>query len=177
MNAISTARITLEPVAAHHAALMFDGLQDHRAYAYLPDAPPSSIGALESRYARLATGVSHDGREFWLNWMLRLSGTSSYIGYVQATIIRDEAASLVAYHVFPPFWRSGYGGEAVLGMLNMIRTCYDLDEARAYVDTRNSASLKLLERLGFRLSSMIANAETIHGMPSDEYLYIQRFNA
>jgi len=43
--------------------------------------------------------------------------------------------------------------------------------ARAYVDTRNKASIRLLERLGFERVDATKDADFFKGESSDEYVY------
>jgi RimJ/RimL family protein N-acetyltransferase len=169
---ITSARLVLEPVTPAHAAAMFSGLQDKRAYRYMPEEPPETVDALQARYANLATGLSPDGTELWLNWMVRHG--PDYVGYVQATVINAAQAVLVAYHIFPEMWRRGYGREAVAAMLAAVTARHGLVEARAYIDTRNTASIALVESLGFTLRDTIANADVFRGERSDEYFYTKR---
>jgi len=46
-------------------------------------------------------------------------------------------------------------------------------EVRALLDTRNDASSRLLERLGFQRVQLIKNADDFKGAPSDEYEYLR----
>ena len=46
--------------------------------------------------------------------------------------------------------------------------------AEAFIDTRNRASLALVQRLGFTLRTTIYNADTFKGSSSDEYVYERR---
>jgi len=166
---ITSARLVLEPVTPSHAAAMFTGLRDKRAYRYMPEEPPESVDALRERYGNLASGLSPDGTELWLNWMARHGDV--YVGYVQATVITAARAVLIAYHIFPDMWRRGFGREATAAMLAAVTARHGLVEARAYIDTRNAASIALVESLGFTLRDTIANADVFRGERSDEYFY------
>jgi RimJ/RimL family protein N-acetyltransferase len=168
---IATARLQLEPAQARHAEAMFAGLSDKLAYEFIPDAPPGCVAVLAARYARLATGKSPNGRELWLNWMIKSLQYSEFVGYVQATIRPEEAAMLIAYHVFPAHWGQGVGREAVAGMLAHCQAVHHVREARAYIDTRNLPSRRLVEALGFERVALIEQADFFHGEVSDEFLY------
>jgi len=171
---IKTSRLELEPVTAAHGPKMFAGLQDERGYLYFDENPPETLEKLTTRYQKLQTGLSPDGQENWLNWMLRVTETDAYIGYVQATITPAKALMVIAYHIFPAFWGQGFGKEAVRGMIDHCTTNFALTEIQAYTDTRNIASQKLLESLGFTWSKTIREAGFFKGCNSDEYLYILR---
>ncbi len=171
---IETSQLQLEPITPAHAAKMFNGLCDERAYLYFDDSPPETLEKLTARYEKLQTGLSPDGQEKWLNWMLRVRETDEYIGYVQATIRPADSLMVIAYHIFPAFWGQGFGREAVRGMIAHCTASFALDEIQAYTDTRNIASQKLLESLGFTWSKTIREAGFFKGGNSDEFLYILR---
>lgn len=71
MRTLQTARLTLEPQCAVHAAAMFAVLSDPAIYEY-ENAPPASVDALRARYAFLEGRRSPDGSQQWLNWVARL---------------------------------------------------------------------------------------------------------
>jgi [ribosomal protein S5]-alanine N-acetyltransferase len=168
---LRTARLLLEPVRSHHAAAMFAGLSDARGYGFIPDGPPKSIPALAADYARLESGTSPDGRELWLNWIIKRQEQSDFAGYVQATILCDEAALIIAYHIFPDLWGHGLAREAVACMLAHCRARYGVGEARAYIDTRHARSIRLVEALGFTRVAVLPEADFFGGQVSDEYVY------
>ena len=87
MRVVETGSFTLEPQIAAHAEEMFVVLSDPAIYAH-ENQPPRSLEWLRTRFAKLETRLSADGREQWLNWVIRLP-TSELIGYVQATIYPD----------------------------------------------------------------------------------------
>jgi RimJ/RimL family protein N-acetyltransferase len=171
---IKTRRLVMEPVTPDHAEAMFEGLRDPRGYMFMPDDPPETIAALRSRFQVLARGAPPDGSEIWLNWMLRRRRRRHYVGFVQATVTPAARTSLVAYHIFPAFWRQGFGREALAAMLEEIALRHDVREAEAYIDTRNIASIRLVEAEQFVLRERIDDADVIRGERSDEFVYTKR---
>jgi len=92
MRVIETGNLTLEPQTAAHAEEMFAVLSDPAIYEY-ENQPPPSLEWLRTRFTKLESRLSANGREQWLNWVVRLP-TSELIGYVQATVLpNDRAAS------------------------------------------------------------------------------------
>ena len=69
---------------------MFDAMMAGAISDYIPGTPPASLAALRARYARLAQGRSDDGRERWLNWIIRLP-SGRCVGFVQATLYEEHA--------------------------------------------------------------------------------------
>lgn len=167
---IQTARLVLDPLLPTHAAALFTALQDSRLYTYIPDDPPITLTALAARYRRLARRRSPDGREVWLNWVANLRGADQPIGAFQATIPPDGPA-LLAYMIFAPFQRQGYACEGMKAIVARLATVYGVRQVAAEIDTRNAASIALVERLGFTRVATQRNADTFKGATSDEYRY------
>ena len=119
---------------------MFIVLSDPAIYQY-ENAAPSSLDWLRERYQRLETRSSADGREQWLNWVVRMREGAA-IGFVQATIDSDHRAG-VAYEFSSKYWGRGYAGEAVGAILK----------------AENWRSARLLRRLGFVLQTLTLQDE------------------
>lgn len=56
-------------------------------------------------------------------------------------------------------------------MLDHVAGAAGMTIAKALVDTRNNASIRLLERLAFSRMRLIENADHFKGARSDEYEY------
>lgn len=162
-----TNRIILEPLLPEDAQDMFSGLSDNRAYQFIPDEPPISLEALRDRYVFLSEGGNSDGTEIWLNWIIRQAVDQKAVGYTQATLTAEEA--IVAYHIFPAYWRQGIATDAMQFTLTTIFHNPDIKIARAFVDTRNHASIALLHKLGFKQVRTIHDADFFKGANSHEY--------
>lgn len=162
-------RLALEPLRAGHADLVFEGLSDDALYTYIPPLPPASVEALRARYQYLEGRRSPDGRERWLNWAARLPD-GPYVGLVEATVYEDGRAS-IAYFVFTSFARRGYGAEATARVVEHLVEDLGVREVEARIDTRNAASQRLVERLGFARVDTIRDADHFKGSSSDEYVY------
>jgi len=167
---IKTANLRLEPVQQDHAVLLFAALSDAQLYTLMPEEPPTSLEALEKRYAFLQAGKSPDGKEHWLNWTMFDRRTGTPVGTFQATV-RDDAPSDIAYIVFKAHWRRGIAREAGVGVIEHVFARYPTPLLAANMDTRNVASIKLVESLGFKRAAFIPNADSFKGMSSDEYRY------
>lgn len=168
---LHTSRLTLEPLLAAHADQLYAPLSDPQLYTYLPSDPPVSVDALRERYARLEARRSPDGSQLWLNWAARLAD-GAYVGLVEATVHADATAH-VAYFVFRPYQRQGFAGEGVSAVLGHLKDVLGVREARALLDTRNEASWRLMERLGFQRVRLIKDADHFRGASSDEYEYVR----
>ena len=164
-----TSRLRLEPQTRAHAPEMMHVLADPRIHTHIPTDPPTDEHALAERYARLETRRSPDGLEHWLNWIVYHQNTA--IGTVQASAVIAEATSDVAYVFHPDFWGQGFASEAMQAMLEHLKTNLGVRTFTANVDTRNQASQRLLERLGFQKTRLIEHADEFKGSVSDEFVY------
>jgi RimJ/RimL family protein N-acetyltransferase len=131
-------------------------LSDPAIYAY-ENAPPRSVEWLRTRFALLESRRSPNGREQWLNWVIRLPG-SELIGYVQATIDADGGAA-VAYILASAWWGRGLASHAVRLMIAELVASYGVRSLYAVLKCENHRSVRLLERLGFTLASDEAHRE------------------
>jgi ribosomal-protein-alanine N-acetyltransferase len=171
---LQTARLTLEPITAAHADALYPSLQDERLYTFIPQDPPQSLRELAARYQRLSTRLSPDGHEAWLNWAMRLNATSDYAGTLQATVY-PNATALLAYMCFEPFQRQGFAKEGCQRVLDLLAGDYGVRLVAAEIDTRNRASISLIESLEFSRVAFHRDADVFKGSSSDEYRYERRF--
>ncbi len=150
MRTIAAEGVTLEPQTAAHAAEMFKVLCDPAIYAY-ENAPPASLEWLRARFEKLETRQSADGREQWLNWVIRMP-LGELIGYVQATV-RADASAGIAYELCSAYWGRGLATRAVSAMTRELAEHYGVRLFTAVAKRRNFRSTRLLERLGFAQGS------------------------
>lgn len=159
MRVIRTSQLALEPQLTTHAEEMFAVLSDPAIYEY-ENAPPSSLQWLQTRFSKLESRQSHDGREQWLNWVVRL-GAGELIGYVQATVRADGAdgadgiygSALIAYEFASAFWGRGLAHEAAAAMVAELVARYQVRSFFAILKRENNRSMRLLQRLNFSLAT------------------------
>ena len=164
-----TSRLRIEALSLRHASVIFSAQLDPLIYQFIPD-DPLSLEELTRRYSFLEGAKSPDGKEHWLNWVAFDREGHAVIGTFQATVPANGPTS-IAYTVFPPFWGQGYATEIGLCMLAHIFNTYSSSSVIAEIDTRNTASIRLVERWGFCKSKLTHNADFFKGASSDEYTY------
>ena len=167
---LETARLRLEPLTRAHAAEYFAILSDSRLFESIPHDPPATVEALEARFARLERGRSPDGRQAWLNWMIRVKASSICVGRVEASVDPD-ASAYFAYELGSEHWGRGFATEACARVIDALFRDHGVERITAEVDTRNLASIRLLERLGFERGGLKRGADFFKGAPSDELTY------
>jgi [ribosomal protein S5]-alanine N-acetyltransferase len=167
---LETPRLFLEPILPAHAARLNEQLQDERLYRFIPQDPPATLQALEDRYDFLSTRRSPDGREAWLNWAVRERTSGDYAGTLEAPV-HDNRTATVAYMVFVPRQRRGFAAEACGRLLTHLFQNYRVGMVAAKIDTRNVASIALVESLGFERVAFHKDTDHFKGSSSDEYRY------
>lgn len=170
---LETPRLLLEPINAWHGEPMFAGLKDPQLYVYTSDEPPLAVSDLSRRYEKLETRRSAERDELWLNWAV-LDRTRGYAGHMQATVSLDST-SLVAWRIFTAFQRGGIAHEAAAAMLDHL-TAIGVTTAIAFIDTRNTASIKLVQKLGFTLTATHEKREKLRGRWVDDHEFRMTLN-
>lgn len=170
---LHTKRLELEPIVPSHASRLFEALQAPAIYTYIPEEPPVSLLALSERYTRWSARQNEAGDQVWLNYAIRDRSNASYLGTVQATIV-EPGRALLAYLLFPHAWGKGIASEACLALIRALFERFGVNKVAAHVDTRNTASWRLLESLSFERVATIENADVFKGKASDEYVYERR---
>lgn len=147
MDTLTTERLTLEPLTVAHAAELWPALGDARLYAFIPRPPPASHDELARRFARISVRCAPCRDEQWLNWIVRHASTA--IGRVEVTIQADRTA-LLAYELVHDAWGHGYAAEACAAVIEHLFAEFPLARIVAEIDARNTRSIALALRLGFR---------------------------
>ncbi|TSD84221.1 GNAT family N-acetyltransferase [Mycobacterium sp. KBS0706] len=168
-TALVAGELTLEPLRPGHAEGLFDGLADPALYRFIPQEPPADAAALRARFERLAARRSPAGDQAWLNWAIRLPD-GSHAGLVEATVGSTGAAD-IAYFVFRRCQGRGIGRRAVGAVVDALAAEPATTAIGASIDTRNAASIALVEALGFERTGLIRDADHFKGAASDEVRY------
>lgn len=92
------------------------------------------------------------------------------MGLLQGSV-KENGTAHVAHTVFVPYQRQAYATEWLAGLLTHLFDDYHVAGCVAEVDTRNAASITLLERLRFARTGTTVGADVFKGASSDEYRY------
>jgi RimJ/RimL family protein N-acetyltransferase len=142
-------RVTLEPLKAEHAAVLFPLLDDDAVWRYA-NRRPANLAELSNRYRALETRRSPDGTYLWLNWAV-FAADMGAVGFVQATVSVKSQTAEIGYAFARSVWSTGLGTESVRALLTFLLGTLRMRTVVASVDRRNGASLRLLQKLEFAL--------------------------
>ncbi|MOA34569.1 hypothetical protein D3C78_1559470 [compost metagenome] len=129
------------------------------------------MGELASRYERVSRRYSADKKEIWLNWVIIGRESGQYLGYVQTTVMIDKGWAYIAYHVFSQYQKKGVAKKCVSMLVDFLFNNYKLSHVDALIDTRNIASIGLVESLELKKINELKNADFFKGSTSDEFHY------
>jgi [ribosomal protein S5]-alanine N-acetyltransferase len=163
-----TERLRLEPQVEAHTDALMRALESPRTHEFVPGDPPTDREKFALRLKYLESRISQDGLQRWLNWTV-FSGLE-VIGTVQADVTNSSSSASIAYMFHPNSWGKGFAFEATTAMLEHLKL-QGIRSFKAWTDTRNLASHKLLERLGFVQTEEIKNADEFKGSVSHEFVY------
>ncbi|HYF33678.1 MAG TPA: GNAT family N-acetyltransferase [Prosthecobacter sp.] len=165
---MASARLRLVPLQPGHAELLLGPLGAPELYAFIPGSPPADLDALRARFNRVCARRSPDGDTVWMNWVA-FDRAGQAVGLFEAT----ARAGLVhvAYFVFVAHQRQGFAREALQTIMGRLAACAAVQGICADVDTRNTASVRLLRGLGFPPPALVPHADEFKGAVSDEYVF------
>jgi RimJ/RimL family protein N-acetyltransferase len=108
---LETNRLILKPLEPADASEMVGVLSSSRLYEFTGGSPPS-LPELEAQY-RFQVAPRPD-EEIWHNWIIQLAGQQVAVGFVQATVVGNEAD--IAWVVGVDWQRQGIATEAAISM-------------------------------------------------------------
>ncbi|MEK8029742.1 GNAT family N-acetyltransferase [Ideonella sp. DXS29W] len=158
---------TCERLGVAHASELYPHLLDERLYRFIPERPPRSLEALQREYGEFSAGAPEGSGEVWLNWAIR-SPLAGCVGTLQATRFADGLI-WVGYKIVPAFWGQGFATEALAWLVGELAERFQRQPIWAAVDTRNSASVRVLQKCGFEL--MRREPAELHGEPTEDFIY------
>jgi [ribosomal protein S5]-alanine N-acetyltransferase len=164
------ALFTMEERRVAHASELFEVLRDPQLYEFLDESPPKSVQELAEKLARSELRRSPDGKEHWLNWVVRAE-SGAIAGYVQATVAESKETN-IAYVFSTRFQGQGIASAAVGRMLQTVVAEYQATTLFIVAEAANLPSLRLAKRLGFTEVPKEVSARR-QGGPNDVVLWLQ----
>jgi [ribosomal protein S5]-alanine N-acetyltransferase len=116
----------------------------------------------------------HEGwkRRSLLKWGIARRTDDQLIGSVTLfNLDFTHRRAEIGYALGCPHWGQGYMNEALMALLKYAFEVLDLHRIEADVDPRNAASIKTLERLGFRREGYLRERRQVNGEIQDAFFY------
>jgi RimJ/RimL family protein N-acetyltransferase len=113
----------------------------------------------------------------WYQLAMELKSSRKLIGDCALQVLREDAHQAeIAFTLARTYQGQGFASEAVARLLDYLFKDLDLHRVRANIDPQNTASARLLERLGFRHEGRFIESLWLKGAWCDEdcYALLQR---
>ncbi|MEQ1567449.1 MAG: GNAT family N-acetyltransferase [Myxococcota bacterium] len=161
------ARVTLRPHRPDDRDALFDTMSDPEVMAYWSTGPwtdPARADEMLSRDLQLAAAGEA------LRWAIEHQGR--YVGFVSLHHFdRQNRRCEVGYLLNRSAWGQGLAREGVTLGLDCAFGPLGLHRVEADTDPRNTASITLLERLGFTREGTLRERWWVDGVSSDTALF------
>lgn len=169
---IELQRLRLRQVAVEDAESIYEYGSDPIVARYTDWVCRTSIEPLiESIRARI--GRWGEGDDY--SWIISRLDDNRAIGGVRCKIEADAAE--IGFLLNRRFWGQGYAAEAASAVVDYVFTIPNVHRVWATCDTENSASVRVLEKLGFERERTLLKAivrPQISPDPRDAYFYARR---
>lgn len=166
---LRTARLRLRPFADADANGLFALHSNAHVLRYW-DAPPWSERRHADQFIAACRQMAEAGTGARLA-VVRVRG-ETFIGWCSLNRWnREHRSASLAYCFDAPAWGHGYATEAARELLRWAFDTLDLNRVQAEADTRNVASARVLEKLGFVREGTLREDCVVNGEVSDSWVY------
>jgi len=166
---LHTPRLRLRPFADEDADVLFALHSDAYVLRYW-DAPPWREPARAERFIAACRQLAQDGTGMRL--AIERISDATFIGWCGVTRWNpDYRSAALGYCLAAPAWGHGYATEAADALLRWAYETWDLNRVQAEADTRNAASARVLEKLGFVREGTLREDCIVDGEVSDSWVY------
>lgn len=166
---LRTERLVLRPFADSDREAVTALFTNPRVMRYW-DAPPWREPERAERFLAAARQLQEDGDGARLAIERAVDGR--FVG--QAALFKwnpTYRSAGVGYALDDTSWGQGYATEAMRALLQWAWDTLPLNRLQAEIDTRNGASARVLEKLGFRLEGTLREDCIVDGEVSDSGVY------
>lgn len=166
---LHTARLRLRPFTDADMDVLF-ALHSSAYVLRYWDAPPWSEPARAERFISACRQMADEGTGARL--AMDRSSDGAFIGWCGLTRWNPvyRSASL-GYCLSDAAWGHGYATEAARALLQWAFDTLDLNRVQAETDTRNLASARVLEKVGFVREGTLREDCVVNGEVSDSWVF------
>jgi [ribosomal protein S5]-alanine N-acetyltransferase len=164
-----TARLRLRPFTDADADPLF-ALHSSALVLRYWDAPPWSERVRAARFIAACRQMADEGSGARV--AVERVSDGAFIGWCSVTRWSpDYRSASMGYCLDDAAWGRGYATEAARALLVWAFGTLDLNRVQAETDTRNAASARVLEKLGFVREGTLREDCVVNGEVSDSWVY------
>ncbi|HTC43465.1 MAG TPA: GNAT family N-acetyltransferase [Steroidobacteraceae bacterium] len=160
--------LTFEWLTETHADALYEGFSDLAVSQFTAEKLPGTLDEMRHEFAQFHAGAPSERREIWMNWVIRESRSRQLVGTLQATVFADGAL-WIGYKLIRSAWGRGIATAAVRWLLRELAPHYPGRPVLAAADSRNHASLRVLQKCGF--AHLRTEPADIRGEPTVDHVY------
>ncbi len=158
--------ITEGDIADIHEMNSFEAVARHNTIGI-----PNDIAQTKKQLQRIIEDRANAKRTRY-GWAIRMRKTNEFVGEIGMTLAAERfKMGEIYYSLHPEKWKQGYATEAVQAVLASAFDTLKMHRIEAGVDTENTNSIRLLERVGMQREGCRRKILPINGMWKDSYLY------
>jgi RimJ/RimL family protein N-acetyltransferase len=166
---LHTARLSLRPLADADTDALFALHRNARVLRYW-DAPPWRERVSAERFIAACGRMALEGSGARV--AIERVGDGAFVGWCGVSRWNpDFRSAAITVCLDDAFWRRGFATEAMTALLQWAFDTLDLNRVQAETDTRNAASARLLEKLGFVREGTLREDCIVAGEVSDSWVY------
>ena len=166
---LQTARLRLRPFADADADALFALHSDASVLRYW-DSPPWVEPARAERFLATCRQMADEGTGARL--ALDRAADGAFVGWITLSDWNpDFRSASLGYCLTEAAWGHGYATEAARAVLQWAFDTLDLNRVQAETDTRNVASARVLEKVGFMREGTLREDCIVNGDVSDSWVF------
>lgn len=166
---LRTARLRLRPFISADADALFAVQSNAHVLRYW-DAPPWTEPARADRFIEACRRMAEEGTGARL--AIERVSDSAFVGWCGLTRWDPgHRSAALGYCLDDAAWGRGYATEAGRALVQWGFQTLDLNRVQAETDTRNAASARVLEKLGFVREGTLREDCVVNGEVSDSWVY------
>ena len=166
---LQSARLRLRPFTEADTDAIYTLMSNATVLRYW-DAPPWGERARAQRFIAACREMADDG--VGVRLAIDRATDDTFLGWCSLTRWNPEYRSAaMGYCLEEAAWGHGYATEAAGALLSWAFGAWDLNRVQAETDTRNVASARVLEKLGFVREGTLREDCVVDGEVSDSWVY------
>lgn len=166
---LNTERLRLRPFSEADGDDLFALQSDAFVLRYW-DSPPWTDRASVARFLVGCQRMAEEGSGARV--VIERASDGAFLGWVTFNSWNEDFRSAsLGFCLNRDAWGQGYATEAAGELLRWAFDTFDLNRVQAEADTRNIASARVLEKLGFQLEGTLREDCIVNGDVSDSWVY------
>ncbi|QIQ01896.1 GNAT family N-acetyltransferase [Streptomyces liangshanensis] len=166
---LRTARLRLRPFSDTDADALFALHGNTRVMRYW-DSPPWTERARADRFLASTRKAADEGTG--VRVAVDRASDGAFVGWCGLTGWNpDYRSASLGYCLDEAMWGHGYATEAARALLGWAFDTLDLNRVQAEADTRNDASARVLEKVGFVREGTLREDCVVNGEVSDSWVF------